>query len=197
MKQAIMDIGSNSMRVTVYEVDGTVFRILFKEKIMAGLAGYVENKKLSLEGIECAYTGLLEFREILESLNINHVAVFATASLRNIQNTAEAVSAIKARTGYDVEVISGKEEAFFGYTGAMQDVKLSSGAFIDIGGASTEVVPFENGEVLDAASFPIGSLSLYKECVKHIVPGEGSLKRLKKSISAEIGKQKMFILKTQ
>ena len=39
MKQAIMDIGSNSMRVTVYEVDGTVFRILFKEKIMAGLAG--------------------------------------------------------------------------------------------------------------------------------------------------------------
>lgn len=127
MKQAIMDIGSNSMRVTVYEVDGTVFRILFKEKIMAGLAGYVENKRLSPEGIECAYTGLLEFREILESLNINHVAVFATASLRNIQNTAEAVSAIKARTGYDVEVISGKEEAFFGYTGAMQDVKLSSG----------------------------------------------------------------------
>ena len=49
MKQAIMDIGSNSMRVTVYEVDGTVFRILFKEKIMAGLAGYVENKKLSPE----------------------------------------------------------------------------------------------------------------------------------------------------
>ena len=94
-----------------------------------------------------------------------------------------------------MEVISGKEEAFFGYTGAMQDVKLSSGAFIDIGGASTEVVPFENGEVLDAASFPVGSLSLYKECVKHIVPGEGSLKRLKKSISAEIGKQKMFTYK--
>ena len=43
MKQAIMDIGSNSMRITVYEVDGTVFRILFKEKIMAGLAGYVKN----------------------------------------------------------------------------------------------------------------------------------------------------------
>ena len=45
------------------------------------------------------------------------------------------------------------------------------------------------------SSFPVGSLSLYKECVKHIVPGEGSLKRLKKSISAEIGKQKMFTYK--
>lgn len=170
--------------------------VFFQGKIMAGLAGYVENKKLSPEGIECAYTGLLEFREILESLNINHVSVFATASLRNIQNTAEAVSAIKARTGYDVEVISGKEEAFFGYTGAMQDVKLSSGAFIDIGGASTEVVPFENGEVLDAASFPVGSLSLYKECVKHIVPGEGSLKRLKNRYPLKLESKRCLPIKS-
>lgn len=196
MKQAIIDIGSNSMRVTVYEVGREEFRILFKEKVMAGLAGYVEEKRLSPEGIECACTGLLEFREILEALNIDHVAVFATASLRNIQNTAQAVSTMKAITGYDVEVISGKEEAVLGYTGAMQDVKLASGAFIDIGGASTEVVPFEKGEILDAASFPVGSLSLYKACVKHIVPGESSLKRLRKSISAEIGKQKMFADRT-
>ena len=193
MKQAIIDIGSNSMRVTVYEIDKATFRILFKEKIMAGLAGYVENKILSPEGIECAYTGLLKFKGILESLNIDHVAVFATASLRNIKNTTEAVSAIKATTGYDVEIISGEEEAFFGYTGALQDVKLLNGAFIDIGGASTEVVPFEKGAVLAATSFPVGSLSLYKDCVKKILPGDGSLKRLKKVISSEIRKQNTFI----
>lgn len=52
-------------------------------------------------------------------------------------------------------------------------------AIIDIGGASTEVAPFENGVVLAAASFLVGSLSLYKDCVKKIVPGDGSLKRLK------------------
>lgn len=192
MKQAIIDIGSNSMRLTVYEVDGAEFHILFKEKIMAGLAGYVENEMLSPEGIECAYTGLLEFREILGSLNIDRAAVFATASLRNIQNTAEAVSAIKAETGYHVEIISGGEEAFFGYMGAMQDVKLSDGAFIDIGGASTEIVLFENGAALAAASFPVGSLSLYKNCVKKIMPGDKSMKRLKKTISSEIRKQNMF-----
>lgn len=192
MNQAIIDIGSNSMRLTVYETDGQKFKILFKEKIIAGLAGYVDKGVLSTEGIECAYTGVLEFRGILESLHIEHVAVFATASLRNIKNTAEAVSAIKNSTGYDVEIISGEDEAFYGYTGAMQEVHLASGAFVDIGGASTEVVSFENGEILDAASFQMGSLVLYKECVKKIMPGEGSMKKIQKMISDEIDKKSML-----
>ena len=54
MQCAVIDIGSNSMRLTVYDAEKTVFKILFKEKIMAGLAGYVENGMLSHEGIECA-----------------------------------------------------------------------------------------------------------------------------------------------
>ena len=55
MKQAVIDIGSNSVRLTLYELDGTEFKILFREKIMAGLAGYVdENGNLSPIGIECA-----------------------------------------------------------------------------------------------------------------------------------------------
>ena len=51
MQCAVIDIGSNSMRLTVYDAEKTVFKILFKEKIMAGLAGYVENGMLSHEGI--------------------------------------------------------------------------------------------------------------------------------------------------
>lgn len=101
----------------------------------------------------------------------------------------DAVSAIKAVTGYDVEVVSGEEEALYGYYGAMQEFNLSSGVFVDIGGASTEVVCFENSKVLSKASFPIGSLSLYKECVKNIFPGRGSVKRIHKAITAEINKQ--------
>ena len=88
MKQAIIDIGSNSIRLTVYETEGQSFRILFREKIMAGLAGYVEDGKLSAEGIECACAGLLTFRKILQTLQIENVRIFATASLRNISNTA-------------------------------------------------------------------------------------------------------------
>lgn len=190
MKQAIIDIGSNSIRLTVYETKGQDFHILFKEKIMAGLAGYVEDGKLTAEGIECACKGLLNFRGILKTLEIENIRIFATASLRNISNTEQALSVIRAATGYPVEVISGEEEAIFGYMGAMRELHLSGGAFLDIGGASTEIVIFEEGLPVDFASFHVGSLSLYRSCVKKILPGDGSIKRLRQEISKEIDVKK-------
>ena len=186
MKQAVIDIGSNSIRLTLYETEGQSFHILFREKIMAGLAGYVEEGKLSAEGIECACKGLLTFRSILQTLEIARISVFATASLRNISNTEQALAIIRAATGYSVEVISGEEEALFGYAGAMKELRLSSGAFLDIGGASTEIVTFEESLPVDFASFSIGSLSLYRRCVKKILPGEGSLRHLRQEISRTI-----------
>ena len=186
MKQAVIDIGSNSIRLTLYETEGQSFHILFREKIMAGLAGYVEEGKLSAEGLECACKGLLTFRSILQTLEIARISVFATASLRNISNTEQALAIIRAATGYSVEVISGEQEALFGYAGAMKELRLSSGAFLDIGGASTEIVTFEESLPVDFASFSIGSLSLYRRCVKKILPGEGSLRHLRQEISRTI-----------
>ena len=186
MKQAIIDIGSNSIRLTLYEIENSSFKILFREKIMAGLAGYVENGALNAEGMECACAGLLTFRSILQTLHIEHISVFATASLRNISNTQQALGIIRAATGYSVEVLSGESEALLGYAGAMQELHLRSGAFLDIGGASTEIVTFDEGKPVDFASFPIGSLSLYRRCVKRILPGQGSLKRLQQEIDKTI-----------
>ena len=186
MKQAIIDIGSNSIRLTLYETQEQSFKILFREKIMAGLAGYVEDGKLSAEGIECACAGLLTFRSTLQALHIENIRVFATASLRNISNTEQAVSLICAATGYAVEVISGEDEALLGYAGAMQELHLSSGAFMDVGGASTEIVAFNEGVPANFASFPVGSLSLYRLCVKKIMPGESSVKRLQQAIAEAI-----------
>lgn len=120
-------------------------RTLFREKIMAGLAGYVENGFLSCEGILCACSGLLSFRRTLESLDIADTAVFATASLRNIRNTEEALTELAAATGYTVEVLSGEEEGLCGYAGAMEDLDIREGVFVDIGGASTELVSFSGG----------------------------------------------------
>ena len=186
MKQAIIDIGSNSMRLTVYEVAGETFKILFREKSMAGLAGYVEEGRLSPEGIARACSGLLEFRETLAALGITAVAVFATASLRNIFNTAEAVWAIQTATGFSVEVLSGTEEALLGYYGAGLEVHCTSGAFLDIGGGSTEVVVFDQGQPVQSASFQMGSLSLYRSYVKKILPGDGALKRMKEAIEETV-----------
>lgn len=186
MKQAVIDIGSNSMRLTLYEIHDDVFKILFREKIMAGLAGYVESNVLTSDGIKCASEGLLQFKHTLEALKIENVFVFATASLRNIANTDEAVSAIKEETGFEVEVISGEVEATLGYYGAFQQLQISNGICIDIGGASTEVVSFKDNQILTSHSFSVGSLSLYKRCVKNILPGKDSMKKIKEVIKKTI-----------
>ena len=186
MQCALIDIGSNSMRLSVYDVDGSSFRTLFREKIMAGLAGFVEKKKLTPEGISRAADGLLQFRDTLELLGIHDVRVFATASLRNIQNTDEAVRALTERTGFAIEVISGLDEALFGYSGAMRDVGLDTGVFVDIGGASTEVVTFSGGKLTGANSLPIGSLRLYSDYVKRILPHKTALANIEARVAQEL-----------
>lgn len=170
MKQAVIDIGSNSIRLTLYAVEGRNFNILFREKIMAGLAGYVERGALSGEGVARAKSALLEFKRTLELLDIHRVAVIATASLRNVTNTDQAVRELQQATGFPVTVLSGQQEARLGYAGAMEELHLKSGVFVDVGGASTEVVAFQGGQVVDSASFAVGSLSLYRTCVKKILP---------------------------
>ena len=186
MKQAVIDIGSNSIRLTLYAVEGRNFNILFREKIRAGLAGDVERGALSGEGVVRAKSALLEFKRTLELLDIHRVAVIATASLRNVTNTDQAVRELQQATGFPVTVLSGQQEARLGYAGAMEELHLKSGVFVDVGGASTEVVAFQGGQVVDSASFAVGSLSLYRTCVKKILPGPGSLERIRHTLRREM-----------
>ena len=186
MKQAIIDIGSNSIRLTVYQITESSFKSLFRAKIMAGLAGYATDGTLSAEGIECACRSLLEFKDTLKSLNIKHVRAFATASLRNISNTEEAVATIKEETGFTVEILSGEEEALLGYYGAMRELSITDGSYIDIGGASTEIVSFKDCQPQEALSCAIGSLNLYRRCVKKILPSTEAIELINQEIEAEI-----------
>ena len=187
MKYAIIDIGSNSMRLTVYSVEKDSFTILFKDKTMAGLANYIEHGTLTEEGIRRAGTVLLSFAKPLEHLEITNISAFATASLRNVHNTHQATQELSDMVGFPIQVLSGEEEATFGYVGAMQDTDMDSGLFVDIGGASTELVEFEHGQVNQASSYPIGSLKLYRDCVKQILPGKGSYHRMEKALQRELG----------
>ena len=184
MQYALIDMGSNSIRLTVYDVDQRSFKVLFKEKIMAGLAGYVEHGRLTQDGIDCACQSLREFQSMLELLQIDHLAVFATASLRNISNTGQAVEQICRSTGITVEVLSGEAEAACGFYGAACDVAVDEGLFADIGGASAELALFAGQQLQKAGSVPVGSLKLYRDCVKKILPGKESLRRIEETIQA-------------
>ena len=99
-KYAVIDLGSNTIRISVYEVQGgSRFHLLFSEKEMAGLAGYVEKGTMTQAGLERACEALQNFQHLLQVVDTRRVYVFATASLRNINNTLEAVDYLEARTG--------------------------------------------------------------------------------------------------
>ena len=147
MKFAIVDLGSNTIRLSVYNTlpEGG-FDLLFSEKEMAGLVSYVHGGVLSPEGIQRACGAIRDFQALLRQFDLDAPHVFATASLRNIRNTEEAVEQIRAATGVGVDVISGELEARLGYYGARTATDLQDGAMFDIGGGSAEVLEVRAGE---------------------------------------------------
>lgn len=171
MHYAITDLGSNTIRLSVYQTgpEGG-FERLFSEKEMAGLAGYISGGVLSQEGIERACQALQHFQKLLRPFGMEQMHVFATASLRNIRNTSEAVEAIERATGLRVDVVSGALEAQLSYLGALKSMDLHSGAMFDLGGGSTELVEVRDGQILRAQSLPIGSLNLFQRHVSKIWP---------------------------
>lgn len=88
MKYAIVDLGSNTIRLSVYQTqeDGR-FRLLFSEKETAGLANYISGGRMRPEGIVRAGEVLMDFKRLLMQFAMEELHVFATASLRNIRNT--------------------------------------------------------------------------------------------------------------
>src|SRR5699024_6882114 len=118
MKCGIVDLGSNTIRLSIYHWEGRQFKLLMNKKEMAGLAGYIKDGVLSDRGILVACQVLSGFKALLENFDIRDIHVFATASLRNIVNTEDALDTIRAVTGVTVEVVSGSDEATLSFLGA-------------------------------------------------------------------------------
>ncbi|MDD5921560.1 MAG: hypothetical protein PUC44_00025 [Eubacteriales bacterium] len=186
MKYALIDMGSNTIHLCVYEIFGREFKKLFKKKIVAGLAGYVENGILSEAGIQAAKAALKEFQEVLSSLNLPPAEIIATASLRNIENSEEALREITKGLNFPIRILSGEEEAQCGYYGIVHECHPRKGFVVDIGGGSTEISNFNEKGLIDSESFPLGSLTLYKRCIDgHILP----TKKEQETMRSVIGKQ--------
>ena len=187
MNYAIADLGSNTIRLSVYHTlpEGG-FERLFSEKEMAGLVNYISDGVLSEAGIRRACVALTNFRSLLHQFGMEEMHVFATASLRNIRNTEEAVAQIREATGVEVDVISGELEAKLGYYGTRLATNLRDGAVFDIGGGSTEILEVRGGEIRKAQSLPIGSLALFNTCVDGLWPKKKELKKIRTAVASAL-----------
>ena len=188
MNYGIIDIGSNTMRLAVYRYEEGKVLPLINKKEMVGLAGYIVDNKLTKEGIERACTTLNNFKAIIDSVTIDKLQPIATASLRNIANTDEALYIIKEKTGFDIEVLSGVEEGICDFVGATHDQDIDDGLLVDIGGGSTEIVIFKGKEIKKVFSMPIGSLNFYSKYVSKLIPKSKAREKMKAKVISELNK---------
>ena len=191
MKCGIVDVGSNTIRLSIYHWEGQKFKLLMNKKEMAGLAGYIKNGLLSDSGILVACRVLAGFKALLRNFDIANLYVFGTASLRNIVNTEEALETIEAVTGIKVEVLSGADEAAFSFLGAtVGGGAPGSGMLADVGGGSTELVAYQDGAITSGCSLPMGSLSLFTKHVSGLFPTKEERKAIRSDVKEELERAK-------
>ncbi|MGI6721284.1 MAG: hypothetical protein ACOX4I_01810 [Anaerovoracaceae bacterium] len=186
---AVIDIGSNTVRLSLYEAVGKYIEKLINKKETVGLANHIgKDNRLTEHGLTRLLVTLKSFDLLIKRMNVKKVIAFATASLRNIDNTGEVLDAIKESVDFDVRVLSGEEEGTFGYMGAIYNSGMKDGILMDIGGGSTEIVLFTKGELRSVRSLPIGSLNLFRNHVNDLLPTNKEIKGIKEDVKTYLKK---------
>jgi exopolyphosphatase/guanosine-5'-triphosphate,3'-diphosphate pyrophosphatase len=159
---AIIDIGSNSVRLVAYDGLDRAPLPMFNEKALCALGnGVVTTGKLSKPGIEKALVALRRFRVMTEILGITNVYVIATAAARDASNGAEFLKAAQeALGGETVTLLSGPREAELSALGVISGVYKPDGIVGDLGGGSLELIDVRNGQVGSGVTLPLGGLAL-------------------------------------
>lgn len=188
MRHAIVDIGSNTIRLIIFDINENKnnFKKVLNKKYTAGLITYVHDGELSGKGIKKLIKTLSSIKNIVIELNVDTFSPFATASLRNLENTEEVLEEVKKDLDIDIDVLEQVEEAFLGNVGIRSEIKVDSGISVDIGGASTEVVYFEEDGPREYINLKTGSLLLFGENVSRILPKKSEIRAIEKSVIREL-----------
>ena len=156
---AIIDIGSNSVRIRISS-GGKVF---FRETITTQLAKDMSDNMLSDRSINRTFDGLDKLIFSAKEHNAK-IYAFATAAVRNSKNGNVFTEEFYKRYGFNIDVISGELESKIGINGAIGGAE--NGTVIDVGGASSEIAVKQNGKIVYAHSVPIGAVLLTDLCGK-------------------------------
>ncbi len=180
---AIIDIGSNSIRLVVYQGPARLPAILFNEKVMAGLGRSLNaTGAIDADALAAAEVALARFAWVAREMEVSRLRTVATAAVRDASNGVELIAAA-ARLGLKVELLSGEAEAIGAGLGLLSAVPDADGIVGDLGGGSLELVRVRDGELHERASFPLGVLR-----VSGIrATGKGALDRRVRELIGETG----------
>lgn len=161
-KLAIIDMGSNSIRFVVLQInDNKSYSFLYQEKESIRLGqGLTQTGELSDAGMERAMKCLKVYKHIMEVMEIQNCIAVATAAVRNASNGDEFLKRIYAETGVAMTVITGEREAYLGYLGVINTIAMKDFLLFDLGGASVELTLVQEGEPVHSVSIPIGAVTV-------------------------------------
>ncbi len=163
LRVAAVDIGSNSIRLEVAESLGPdSYRVLTDEKETVGLAATDDENNLEPERVERALEAIVHMVETARGYNSESIHLVATAAVRDAPNRETLLGPIREKTGLDVRILTGDDEARFAHVSVAQAFDLTGvhAAVLDIGGGSTEVAVSASGVIERLFSAPIGAVRL-------------------------------------
>lgn len=161
----VIDIGSNSVRLLLAEIDDkNTIRIIneLKEYVRLG-DGLDENNVLSEEKIQLAINTLDSFKNVCTAFEVTEITAVATEAIRRAKNKQEFLNRAKEELNLDIRVLSGTEEAFYDYFSTMNSMVEKNALIMDIGGASTELILVKNRKLIKSISLPFGAITLTEQ----------------------------------
>jgi exopolyphosphatase/guanosine-5'-triphosphate,3'-diphosphate pyrophosphatase len=158
---AIIDIGSNSVRLVAYDGLTRAPTPLYNEKVLCGLGRNVfTTGRLNDEAVTRALAALSRFRILCCTMRASRVFVLATAAARDAQNGPDFLRAAEAACGHEIHLLSGRREAELSALGVVSGFHAPDGVVGDMGGGSLELVDVRGAVVGQGVTMPLGGLTL-------------------------------------
>ncbi|AXS40624.1 Ppx/GppA phosphatase family protein [Breoghania sp. L-A4] len=158
---AVIDIGSNSIRLVVYERLSRAPTVLFNEKVLAGLGrGVGTTNRLSDEAADVALRALMRFRQLCDQIGVVKLLIVATAAVRDAENGREFLNRVEDICGTTVKMLTGKDEAYQSALGVIAGMWKPDGIVGDLGGGSLELVSVTGREIGKGLTYPLGGIRL-------------------------------------
>ncbi len=166
MKIAVIDLGSNSVRMDIADIDENAagYSFLERRRIMARLSeGMTADGNLQPEAVDRVIDALKEFKEIIDSHGVKDVIAVATAAVRGAANRAGFIRRAADETGINIRVIKGEQEAEYDFLGVISTLKIDDCVIVDTGGGSTEIILVSDREPLARTSVPVGAVNMTEQ----------------------------------
>jgi exopolyphosphatase/guanosine-5'-triphosphate,3'-diphosphate pyrophosphatase len=157
----IIDVGSNSIRLVVYERASRAPLPVFNEKVLCGLArGLDATGRLNAQGVEMALANIDRFTTLAHNMKVTSLDLLATAAVRDASDGPAFMREIANRPGIKAHIVSGQDEARYSGYGVMCGMPDASGVMGDLGGGSLELVALGQGRIGNSTTLPVGPLRL-------------------------------------